>query len=107
MRKVLLAITAVALAACSNTVKLKSGADELVQLKAEPTACTFLYQLESDVSMYSEDDAVRFVKNQIAARGNGNAFWIKSKDTRQNEWRMFAPERSFVMTTLVYDCQGL
>ena len=94
-----------ALAACGGYVKNENGSQYLTQLDAEPVGCTFLYKLESEVSVYDVDDARRYLENKIIdqARG-GNAYWITSQRTRPNEWVIFGPERAFVLTANVYDC---
>ena len=94
-----------ALAACSGMIKPENGSQYLTQLEAEPIGCTFLYKIESEVSVYDADDARVYLENRIAdqARG-GNAYWITSQRTRPNEWVIFGPERSFILVANVYDC---
>ncbi len=94
-----------ALAACGGMIKPENGSQYLTQLDAEPIGCTFLYKIESEVSVYDADDARVYLENRIAdqARG-GNAYWITSQRTRPNEWVIFGPERSFVLVANVYDC---
>ena len=93
------------LAACGGLVKNENGSEYLTQLDAEPMGCTYLYKIESEVSVYDADDARRYLENRIAdqARG-GNAYWITSQRTRPNEWVIFGPERAFVLAANVYDC---
>ena len=94
-----------ALSACGNMIKNENGSEYLTQLEAEPIGCTFLYKIESEVSVYDADDARVYLENRIAdqARG-GNAYWITSQRTRPNEWVIFGPERSFILVANVYDC---
>ena len=105
MKKYFAFIFALALCACGNMIKNENGSQFLTQLSAEPIGGTFLYKIESEVSVYDADDARRYLENRIAdqARG-GNAYWIVSQRTRPNEWVIFGPERSFVLTANVYDC---
>lgn len=105
MKKYFAAFLTLALCACGNMIKNENGSQFLTQLSAEPIGCTFLYKIESEVSVYDSDDARRYLENRIAdqARG-GNAYWIVSQRTRPNEWVIFGPERSFVLTANVYDC---
>jgi hypothetical protein len=91
------------LAACTNFVEPKAGAERLVKLKAEPAGCRFLYELDADANFYGEDDAERYVENRIAEK-SGNAYWIKSKEKKQNEWKPFAPEYSYAIVANVYEC---
>lgn len=105
MKKILSGLFALALCACGNMIKNENGSEFLTQLDAEPIGCTFLYKLESEVSVYDEDDARRYLENRIADQARpGNAYWITSSRTRPNEWVIFGPERSFVLTANVYDC---
>ena len=91
-------------AACGNMVKNENGSQYLVQLDAEPVGCTFLYKLESEVSVYAAEDARRYLENRIVDQARpGNAYWITSQRTKPNEWVIFGPERAFVLVANVYD----
>ena len=90
---------------CSNMIKNENGSQYIVQLDAEPIGCTFLYKLESEVSVYAAEDARRYLENRIADQARpGNAYWITSQRTKPNEWVIFGPERAFVLVANVYDC---
>lgn len=95
----------VVLAGCGNLVKNENGSQYITKLDAEPIGCTFLYKIESEVSVYDSEDARRYLENRIAdqARG-GNAYWIVSQRTRPNEWVIFGPERTFILAANVYEC---
>ena len=91
--------------ACGGMIKNENGSQYLVQLDAEPIGCTFLYKLESEVSVYDVDDARRYLENRIVDQARtGNAYWITSQRTKPNEWVIFGPERAFVLVANVYDC---
>ena len=91
--------------ACGGMIKNENGSQYLVQLDAEPIGCTYLYKLESEVSVYDVDDARRYLENRIVDQARpGNAYWITSQRTKPNEWVIFGPERSFVLVANVYDC---
>ena len=94
-----------ALTGCGGMIKPENGSQYLAQLEAEPIGCTFLYKIETEVSVYDADDARVYLENRIAdqARG-GNAYWITSQRTRPNEWVILGPERSFILVANVYDC---
>lgn len=93
------------LAGCGGMIKNENGSEFLTQLDAEPIGCTYLYKLESEVSVYDADDARRYLENRIVDQARpGNAYWITSQRTRPNEWVVFGPERSFVLAANVYDC---
>ena len=90
---------------CGGLVKNENGSERLIKLKAEPVGCTFLYKLESEVSVYDIDDARRYLENRIVDQARpGNAYWITSQRTKPNEWVVFGPERAFVLVANVYDC---
>ena len=105
MKKLFALCAFIALAACGGWVKNENGSEFITQLDAEPIGCTFLYKLESEVSVYDADDARRYLENRIADQARpGNAYWIVSQRTRPNEWVIFGPERAFVLVANVYDC---
>lgn len=105
--KKIFAIFAVLLSvsSCSNMIKNENNSQYLVKLDAEPIGCTFLYKLESEVSVYAAEDARRYLENRIVDQARpGNAYWITSQRTKPNEWVIFGPERAFVLVANVYDC---
>ncbi len=105
--KKLFAICSVVLAlgACSGLIEPENGSQYLTQLDAEPIGCTFLYKIESEVSVYDADDARTYLENRIVDQARpGNAYWITSQRTRPNEWVVFGPERAFILVANVYDC---
>ena len=105
MKKIIAFLACVALASCGGMIKNENGSEFITQLDAEPIGCTYLYKLESEVSVYDADDARRYLENRIADQARpGNAYWITSQRTRPNEWVIFGPERSFILTANVYDC---
>lgn len=105
MKKILSVFGLLVLCACGGMIKNENGSEYLTQLDAEPIGCTFLYKIESEVSVYDADDARRYLENRIADQARpGNAYWITSQRTRPNEWVIFGPERSFVLVANVYDC---
>ena len=93
------------LTSCGGFIKNENGSEHLVQLTSEPVNCTFLYKIESEVSVYDIDDARRYLENRIVDQARpGNAYWITSQRTKPNEWGIFGPERAFVLVANVYDC---
>lgn len=106
MKKLLALFSVVAiLGGCSGLIENENGSQYLTQLEAEPIGCTFLYKIESEVSVYDADDARRYLENRIADQARpGNAYWITSQRTRPNEWVIFGPERAFILVANVYDC---
>ena len=105
MKKTFVMLSMLALAACSGMIKNENGSEFITQLDAEPIGCTYLYKLESEVSVYDVEDARRYLENRIADQARpGNAYWITSQRTRPNEWVIFGPERTFILAANVYDC---
>ena len=105
MKKIFAFLALTALAACGGMIKNEHGSESITQLDGEPTGCTFLYKLESEVSVYDAEDARRYLENRIADQARpGNAYWIVAQRTRPNKWVIFGPERAFVLTANVYDC---
>ena len=105
MKKIFALLVFVLLAACGGMVQNENGSEYLTQLEGEPIGCTFLYKMESEVSVYDAQDARRYLENRIADQARpGNAYWIVAERTRPNKWVMFGPERAFIMTANVYDC---
>ena len=101
----LMCLMCIGVAACGTSIKHEPGADMLVELNAEPIGCQFLYKLESEVSVFSSDDAKRYLENRIADQARrGNAYWITSQRTRPNEWVIFGPERAYILAANVYRC---
>lgn len=96
------------LSGCGGLVKNQNGSENLVKLTAEPVGCTFLYKIESEVSVYDIDDARRYLENRIVDQARpGNAYWITSQRTKPNEWVVFGPERAFILVANVYDCPNV
>ena len=94
--------------ACGGFVKNKNGSEFLTRLDKEPIGCTFMYKIQTDVSVYNIEDAHRYMENAIVEKAiSGNAYWITSQTTKQNDWVMFGPERSFVLNANVYNCPHL
>jgi len=105
MKKIFALFAFIMLSACGGLIKNENGSEFIRQLDAEPIGCTFLYKLESEVSVYDADDARRYLENRIADQARpGNAYWIVSQRTRPNEWVIFGPERAFILVANVYDC---
>jgi hypothetical protein len=93
------------LTSCGGFIQNQNGSEHLVQLDSEPVGCTFLYKIESEVSVYDIDDARRYLENRIVDQARpGNAYWITSQRTKPNEWVIFGPERAFVLVANVYEC---
>jgi len=104
-KKYVFSLLFLGLAACGGMIKPEEGSQYLRQLEAEPIGCTFLYKIESEVSVYDADDARTYLENRIVDQARpGNAYWITSQRTRPNEWVIFGPERSFILVANVYDC---
>ena len=66
MKKLFALLVLGMLAACGGMIQNENGSEYLTQLEAEPIGCTFLYKLESEVSVYDAEDARRYLENRIA-----------------------------------------
>ena len=64
MKKILTLFVLFGLTACGGLIKNENGSQYLVKLDAEPIGCTFLYKLETEVSVYDADDARRYMENR-------------------------------------------
>lgn len=96
------------LAGCGNYVKNQGGSENLVRFDVEPKGCKMLYKMQTVASYYEIADAYRYLENNIAERGgDANAYWVEKQSTRQNEWTMFGPERSYVFDVKTYNCPNL
>lgn len=105
MKKILLCLF---LIGCSGYIQNENGSENLKKLDTKPNDCTFLYKIESDVSVYDEDDARRYLENRIADQENpGNAYWIVSQKTKQNPSAIFGPKNTFIFVANVYDCPNM
>ena len=105
MKKIMAFLSLMLVAACGGMIKNENNSQFITQLDGEPIGCTFLYKLESEVSVYDAEDARRYLENRIADQARpGNADWIVAQRTRPNKWVIFGPERAFVLTANVYDC---
>ena len=109
MKKYLaLVFAALVMVGCGGYIKNENGSEYIKQLDGEPIGCTFLYKIESEVSVYDQDDARRYLENRIVDQARpGNAYWITSERTKPNEWVVFGPERSFIFVANVYDCPNV
>lgn len=104
MKKALFLIPLV-LFGCGGYVQNENGSENLIRFEDKPYDCRFLYNLESDVAVYDEDDAIRYLENKIAEQENpGNAYWIVSQKTRHNPSAIFGPKETYVFKASVYDC---
>ncbi len=105
MKKLFLFGVICLLAACNNTVKPVDNVDSLKLVESEPKNCVFLYKMNAVAEFYSRDDAVQYLKNQIADQHkSGNVIWLERIDKVQKEWVMFGPEYKYDMVARVYDC---
>lgn len=97
------------LSACGGFIKNENGSEFITKLDSEPNDCTYLYKIESNVSVYNADDARRYLENTIADQETpGNAYFITDQKKKPSAKRIiFGPENTFVLTANVYDCPRL
>jgi hypothetical protein len=105
MKKILMFLL---LVGCGGYIQNENGSENLKRLDSKPNNCSFLYKLESDVSVYDEDDAIRYLENRIVDQENpGNAYLITSQRMRQNPSAIFGPKNTFIFVANVYDCPDM
>ena len=105
MKKIFLICVIGLLAACNNTVKPVSNAENFKIVETEPQNCVFLYKMNAVAEFYSREDAIQYLKNQIAEQNkSGNVIWLERAYKVQKEWVMFGPEYKYDMVARVYDC---
>ncbi|MCL1786201.1 MAG: hypothetical protein FWG39_03580 [Alphaproteobacteria bacterium] len=105
MKKFISISLALALFSCGGWVKSGDGSSTLAKLGAEPANCEFLYQMQVEAAVYTNEDAEQFLRNRIADQKRpGNAFWIASTRTQRNESAIFGPRNTFVIDAKIYDC---
>lgn len=93
------------LSACTGFIQQKPEAKLLVRLTDEPIGCRYLYRLEVDALVYSQEDAITYLENRIVDQARkGNSYWIVSIRTDPKEWKVFGEDRSYIITSNVYKC---
>ncbi len=103
--KKILCLGLLVLTGCGGYVSSESGSENIVRFNSQPKNCTYLYDMNTTVSVYDEADAYRYLENSIAKQSKpGNAYWVESMEKKQNPGIVFGPEKSFVFKAKVYDC---
>lgn len=91
--------------ACGACIRNQNGSENLIRLGEAPKQCEFLYKITSQASVYKEEDAYRYLENNIMEQKNiGNAYIIISKDKKNNTGAIIGPEYSYVLTADIYNC---
>ena len=103
MKKYVLCMLASSTVACSMFVKPENG---ITRLDSEPQNCTFLYEIKSDYSGYSEDEAYDFVEKRIIEENAlGDSYYITNKNIVENEGAIFGPQNTYKLKAMVYNCK--
>ena len=105
MKKILLCVFVGILAACTSAVKPVDAAGYFLVIDFKPRNCVYLYKMDVTAEYYSRDDAIQYLKNQVAEQNkSGNVIWLERIEKVQNDWIMFGPEYKYNMTAHVYEC---
>ena len=105
MKKLSCLFVIFALVSCSWFAKEeKTG---LIKLDYEPKNCEFLYEIRSDFTGYSEQDAFNFIEKRIVEENAlGNTYYITKQDVVENEGAIFGPKNTYKMKAKVYNCKN-
>lgn len=104
MRKFAYLILAFMFASCAWSTKEGSG---LVKLDSEPNDCEFLYEIKSDFTGYSEQDAFDFVEKRIVEENAlGDTYYIAKQDVVENQGAIFGPKHTYKLRAKVYNCKN-
>lgn len=105
MKKLVLIGLVSVLAACASSVKPQGNTETLVQVPNVQKNCVYLYKVSADREAYSHEDAVQYLKNQIAAQNKtGNVFWLEKDEKEKVDGAVFGPKYRYLLTARVYDC---
>ena len=103
MKKIMFLMLVLPLAGCIKSEKPDNG---LVRLDSIPQDCEFLYEIKSQFSGYSPEDAYDFVEKRIVEEnGFGDSYYIASEDVIENEGAIFGPKNTYKLKAMVYNCK--
>ena len=103
MKKILSFVILLSLVACTDNKKADNG---LTRLNAVPENCEFLYEIKSQFSGYSEEDAYDFVEKRIVEENAfGDSYYIANEDIVENEGAIFGPKNTYKLRAMVYNCK--
>ncbi len=103
MKKSLILLSVLALAACATTKDKDNG---LTKLDSEPKDCEFLYTLDSSIATYKLSDANEFLEKSILEQKNyiGDSYYIVDESILDNAGAIFGPEHTYKFKVKVYKC---
>lgn len=103
MKKILYFIFVLVCTSCAWSTKEGYG---LVKLDSEPKDCEFLYEIKSDFTGYSEQDAFDFVEKRIVEENAfGDTYYIVKQDVVENEDAIFGSKNTYKLKAKVYSCK--
>ena len=83
----------------------KNGSENLNKLDYEPVGCDFIYKINTVASVYSEEDAVHMMENQIVEQNmSGDSYFILSTEKLDNGFVVFGPKYTYKIRANVYKC---
>ncbi len=105
MKKIIFLIPVFFLINCSGLVKNEMGSENLISLDERPENCVFLKRLDVNISVYSSEDAVRFLENSIAKKSEtADSYWIYESSQEEIPDAVFGPKQSYILKANVYNC---
>lgn len=103
MKKIMFFMMILSVTGCMKSEKPDNG---LRRLSAIPQNCEFLYEIKSQFSGYSAEDAYDFVEKRIVEEnGFGDSYYIANEDILENEGAIFGPKNTYKIKAMVYNCK--
>ncbi|MBO7644841.1 MAG: hypothetical protein J6S57_00885 [Alphaproteobacteria bacterium] len=103
MKNYVFLLIALSMVGCSAFTKPDNG---ITKLDYEPKNCTFLYEIKSNYSGYSEDAAYDFIEKRIVEENAvGDTYYITNQDIVENKGAVFGPQNTYKLKAMVYNCK--
>ncbi len=103
MKKTLIFMPVLVLAACAGTTDSGNG---LTRLNAEPKNCEYLYTLDSSASTYGISDAYDYLEKSILEQKSiGDSYYVAKEDILDNIGAVFGPRKTYKFKAKVYNCK--
>ena len=103
MKKYLILVSLISLAACATTTDAGTG---LTRLETEPKNCEYLYTLDSSATTYKLTGAYEYLEKSILEQKVlGDSYLVIDQNTLENPDAVFGPKNTFKFKVKVYNCQ--
>ena len=103
MKKYVILMSFVALAACATATEKGNG---LTRLEAEPKNCEYLYTIDSSATTYKLAGAYDYVEKSILEQKTlGDSYYIVNQTKVEIPDAVFGPKNTFKFKVKVYNCQ--